>query len=64
MKKHIHDAEHNTHLDQYRDGLVRQEFICYTKTNNRLRKETVVRTYYTNGEYTDSSTTETITDVN
>ena len=63
MKKHIHDAEHNAHLDQYRDGLVRQEFICYSKSGNYLRKETIVRTYYASGEYTDSNTIENITDV-
>ena len=63
MKKHIHDAEHNVHLDQYRDGLVRQEFICYTKVDGALRKSTVVRTYSDSGRYYDSSSSETITSV-
>ena len=63
MKVHMNDAEHNLHLDQYQDGLVRQEFINYTKKDGVLRKLTVVRTYNTNGTYHDSSVSEYIADV-
>ena len=60
MRVHMNDAEHNLHLDQYQDGLVRQEFKCYTKFDGVLRKLTVVRTYNKNGTYHDTSVSETI----
>ena len=60
MKKHVNDAETNTHLDQWRPGLKRQEFISYQVEDNVLRKRTTVRTYMDSGRYTDSLTSETI----
>jgi len=60
MKKHIYDEEHNTHLDQWRQGLLRQEFHSYEQIDGHLRKHTVVRTYYSNGEYSDRTSIETI----
>ena len=60
MKKHMNDAAHNLHLDQHRAGLVRQVFESYYKESGYLRKETIVRVYYVTGEYTDTSTIETI----
>jgi hypothetical protein len=60
MKKHINDAENNLHLDQPRTGLKRQEFHSYYIEGGHLRKETIVRVYFNNGEYMDSNSTETI----
>ena len=60
MKKHIYDAENNKHLDQHRDGLKRQEFHSFEVKNGRLRKETITRVFFDNGEYVDSTSTETI----
>jgi len=60
MKKHVHDVLHNTHLDQHRDGLVRQEFVSFEWKGEYLRKETITRVYYNSGQYTDTSTSETI----
>ena len=60
MKKHINDAENNLHLDQPRLGLKRQEFYSYYVEGEYLRKETIVRVYFNNGEYVDSNSTETI----
>lgn len=60
MKKHINDAENNKHLDQHRDGLKRQEFHSFEIKDGSLRKETIVRTYFSNGEYIDSNSSETI----
>ena len=60
MKKHINDGENNKHLDQYRDGLKRQEFHSFYIKDGSLRKETITRVYFSNGEYVDSNSTETI----
>jgi hypothetical protein len=60
MKKHINDAENNKHLDQWKDGLKRQEFHSFYTEGGSLRKETIVRVYYTLGGYTDTTSTETI----
>ena len=60
MKKHINDADNNKHLDQPRKGLKRQEFISFEVTDGYLRKETITRVFFNNGEYMDSVSTETV----
>jgi len=60
MKKHINDAQNNLHLDQPREGLKRQEFHSFEIKDGSLRKETIVRTFFNNGEYIDSNSSETI----
>ena len=60
MKKHINDAENNRHLEQHRDGLKRQEFHSFEVKGGMLRKETIIRTFLSNGEYIDSNSSETI----
>jgi len=60
MKKHINDAENNRHLEQYKPGLKRQEFHSFYTQGAYLRKETIIRVYFDSGEYTDTTSNETI----
>ena len=62
MRKHLYDDEHNKHLDQHRPELRLQEFNSFYVKNGKLVKYSISRTYFTDGGYSDTTTTSVITD--
>ena len=43
------------HIDRDTEGVIKQEFITYRKTDGMLVKETTIRTFRgTDGDYNDS----------
>jgi len=52
--------EHDAYMSQPRTGLKRQEMTTLHIQNGNLRKTTVTRVFFNNGEYLDSESTETI----
>lgn len=49
------------HFDRGYDGVVKSLYITYRKKDGMLVKETSVRHFYDGRDYTDSYTTEPIT---
>lgn len=60
MKRHMNDAQHNRHLEQQRPGLLRQEFTSYERSGKIITKKTIIRTYLGTNHYTDSYSSEVI----
>lgn len=60
MRKHLYDDEHNKHLSQHTPGMKRQEHSSFYIRDNKLVKSTIIRTYFNNGDYVDSRTSEII----
>lgn len=48
------DGPMNEHINRSTDGVIKAEYVTYTKKNGVLVKETSVRQYQKNGDYHDS----------
>jgi len=59
-RRHINSDLWDKHLSQPSDGLLQEELVRYTDVNGVIEKLTVKRTFFKNGTYMDSQTTEVI----
>ena len=60
----IKDGPMKDHIEASKKGVVKAEYITYTKRNGYLTKETTVRKYLgKDGNYIDSVITEPLTEI-
>jgi hypothetical protein len=60
-KKPESEWEYDAYFDQPEPGLVQQERITYKRREDgKIERETIVRRFYGNNDYQDSTTTEII----
>jgi hypothetical protein len=62
MKRHINSDHWDTKLDQPDGHIKSQRLETISVVNGKLRRETVVRSFFANGDYMDSESSEVICD--
>jgi|13_taG_2_1085334.scaffolds.fasta_scaffold32769_2 hypothetical protein len=62
MKRHINSDHWDTKLDQPDGKIKTQRLETISVVDGKLRRETVVRLFFANGDYMDSESSEVICD--
>lgn len=58
-KKPESEWEYDAYFDQPKEGMIKQERVTYKRrADGRVERETIVRRFYGDNDYQDSTTTE------
>ena len=52
-----------SHIERSKEGVIKEEYTTYTIKNGMLVKDTTIRQYKKNGDYTDSYINEPLVQV-